>query len=575
MSNSYDKTKQEADSVDEKIKTLIREKKSFIVEAAAGSGKTYSLNSIVGWLEREKPLDLRLPGKKIACITFTNVAVDVMRSRLLPESNVEPCTIHSFCWNLIKPFQNYMISHIKDVISRKKYDYSSLRVNEIVYDDGVRHFDKETGILYLYHDDVIQYFSKLLETKKFRRIMTSLYPIILIDEYQDSNSTIMNKMIKCFFENESKPSPVFGLFGDSWQCIYSGLNAVGEIKDARFEIIHKRTNFRSESNIVKMLNRIRPNGNQLCAKEDDDSKGNVFYINCSGAQYARYDEGAQKGDLTSEALNEVLETLANKIEIITAKKPKVLMITHKVISKKLGFQKLIDNLGADVFRDYKDPFFEYCRSTIEPLYKALSNNNIPRLADVLGAGRVMIRTKRDKNNWKSILNSLESLRKGTLADVLNYCLNDETGLIPKSDEVESILGEYKINNNFDYSGNRSVKDVLSIQYEEFLSAFEYVDSETIFSTEHSSKGEEFENVVFVINKGWNLYQYHKYVPFNQDRDDAAYIRNRNLFYVCASRAIKNMYFLLTYDGGEEFDKYLRYLSDGNCYELNDYLEDNN
>ncbi len=574
MSNKTDsfiETKRQADLVDKRIRELILERKHFIVEAGAGSGKTYSLNEVVGWLEKERPIGLNLPRKKIACITYTNVAVDVMRSRLSPDSNVEPCTIHSFCWKLIKPFQSYMIGHIKDAIHSKKADYSSFNVEGIDYDLGVRHYDRDSRILSLYHDDVIVYFSLLLEEKKFRRIMASIYPVILIDEYQDSDKRIMNKMIELFLDGKSKPAPIFGLFGDSWQCIYSGLNGVGEIKNAGFVVVHKDTNFRSERNIVKMLNKLRPDNPQSCSKEDEADKGNVYFIHCDGSQYDRYVEGQKKDDLTSEELQRILNQLIQKIESMTQRKPKVLMITHNVISRNLGFAKLFDELGAETLRDQPDPFFEYCRRTVEPIYKALADNDASRLADVLGSNRVIVRTKKDKLNWKAIYSSLQNLREGNLRGIIEYCLENEFGLIPRSDDVEDIMVEFKKNDEAEYR-DKKVKDVLSIPYHEFLSAFEYIDSESIFSTEHGSKGDEFENVIFVINKGWNQYQYHKYAPFNKKDDNPSFIRNRNLFYVCSSRAIKNMFFLLTYDGGHQFNDYLRYLADGNDREFKEFID---
>ena len=39
---------------------------------------------------------------------------------------------------------------------------------------------------YLYHDDVLKLFCMLLDNAKFRHIFADKYPLILIDEYQDS-----------------------------------------------------------------------------------------------------------------------------------------------------------------------------------------------------------------------------------------------------------------------------------------------------------------------------------------------------------------------------------------------------
>ena len=68
----------------------------------------------------------------------------------------------------------------------------------------------------------------------------------------------------------------------------------------------------------------------------------------------------------------------------------------------------------------------------------------------------------------------------------------------------------------------------------------------MFSTEHGVKGEEYDNVVFVIGKGWNVYQFETYAPMITGHSQipvdkqASYERNRNLFYVCCSRPKKKI-----------------------------------
>ena len=54
---------------------------SFIVEAGAGSGKTYSLLKVIDWLEQNKCQEFRRKKKNIACITYTNAAVNVILER--------------------------------------------------------------------------------------------------------------------------------------------------------------------------------------------------------------------------------------------------------------------------------------------------------------------------------------------------------------------------------------------------------------------------------------------------------------------------------------------------------------
>lgn len=51
---NYKIAKAEADKVDEIIIDTIKEGVSFRVEAGAGSGKTYSLNRVIEWIQANK-----------------------------------------------------------------------------------------------------------------------------------------------------------------------------------------------------------------------------------------------------------------------------------------------------------------------------------------------------------------------------------------------------------------------------------------------------------------------------------------------------------------------------------------
>ena len=107
---------------------------------------------------------------------------------------------------------------------------------------------------YLYHNDVLHLFCKLLDNSKFRRIFAGKYPLILIDEYQDSNKKIVDKFIEYFISKNKGPQ--FGFFGDAWQTIYQSNDACGKIEHRNIKEIKKNTNFRCAPNIVYFLNKI-------------------------------------------------------------------------------------------------------------------------------------------------------------------------------------------------------------------------------------------------------------------------------------------------------------------------------
>ena len=232
--------KQKADLIDKNIIDTFVEGKNFKVEAGAGSGKTYSLMKVLKWIQNNKLNEYVRKGQKIACITYTNAAVNVICERLGNENNIVPCTIHSFVWSVVKNFQKEIC---KIVIDNKFYpDDLNLEINpinKVEYTLGVKYYDN--GILYLFHNDVINLFTILLDREKFRNILASQYPVILIDEYQDANDEIVKKFIEYFIEKETGIQ--FGFFGDSWQTIYKNNKAIGEINNTKIVSINKRLKF--------------------------------------------------------------------------------------------------------------------------------------------------------------------------------------------------------------------------------------------------------------------------------------------------------------------------------------------
>ena len=96
---NYNLAKAEADKVDEQIIAALQNGNSFRVEAGAGSGKTYSLNKVIEWIQENKWAEYRRKKQTVICITYTNAAVDVLAERLSKDSFILPSTIHSFAWN--------------------------------------------------------------------------------------------------------------------------------------------------------------------------------------------------------------------------------------------------------------------------------------------------------------------------------------------------------------------------------------------------------------------------------------------------------------------------------------------
>lgn len=75
--------------------------KSFRFNAGAGAGKTYALIETLKYVTRNKIAATNSP-QKVACITYTNVAVNEIKNRLGNSDKVHVSTIHEMLWDIIK-----------------------------------------------------------------------------------------------------------------------------------------------------------------------------------------------------------------------------------------------------------------------------------------------------------------------------------------------------------------------------------------------------------------------------------------------------------------------------------------
>ena len=79
--------------------------------------------------------------------------------------------------------------------------------------------------------------------------------------------------------------------------------------------------------------------------------------------------------------------------------------------------------------------------------------------------------------------------------------------------------------------------------------------------DHGVKGEEYDNVLFVMGRGWNLYKFEDTLYKDENtlhgKELEAYTRNRNLFYVCCSRPRKRLAILITVEINTQFEEYLQ------------------
>ncbi len=567
---NYQIAKEESDKIDALIIDTLQQGCNFRVEAGAGSGKTYSLNKVIEWIQANKLSEYRRNKQNVVCITYTNAAVDVIAERLASDSFILPSTIHAFAWNTIKQYQSTLINIIKEDKNLQPTEGDFFEVTKVQYTLGHRY--KENGVQYLYHDDVITLFTIFLDNAKFRRVFSDKYPLILIDEYQDSFKPIIDRFVEYFIDKAIGPQ--FGFFGDAWQTIYQSNKACGLIDHKNIIEIKKGANFRSAPKIVDLLNTIRPDLPQLSAV--NDFNGEVIAITCDDYTGARRTDRNFKGDLPADELKTRLARLTEYIKkdcISQGESLKVLMITHKVLAAQQGYDKLLDILENGI-RDKQDVFLTFFMERIEPIYKALETSNMQLLFDTLGIRRYPITKKNDKEKWGILKSHLKKARSQKSIDVVRVAI--ESKLVPIPQNILAYYELYSNAPNMLYS-NTTIQNFLNLEYAQFLAVIDFLYPEAEFSTEHGVKGKEYDNVVFVISKGWNQYQFEIYAPMiiNGVPADKAlsYQRNRNLFYVCCSRPKKRLYFFISVPIDDTFRNFLKELvGEINIYTYGQYVK---
>ena len=569
---NYDLAKAEADKVDEQIVETLKSGRSFRVEAGAGSGKTYSLNRAIEWIQANKWSDYSRKKQNVVCITYTNAAVDVIAERLAKDSFILPSTIHSFAWNAIKQYQSVLIDAVTTNPDFLPDEGDFNKVTEVAYTLGHRY--KENGIQYLYHDDVLKLFCLLLDNAKFRRVFADKYPLILIDEYQDSYKPTIDRFVDYFIAKGIGPQ--FGFFGDAWQTIYQSNKACGAIEHDNIDVIKKSSNFRSSPRIVQLLNDIRPDLPQKSAIDGFD--GEVVVITCEDYNGARRTDRNFKGELPPEVLKSRLDEIEAKIKQDTPNDEslKILMITHKVLATQQGYEQLLDVLG-DGLRNKEDPFLLFFMNTVEPIYKALCTSNTQLLFDTLDIKRYPIIKKSEKVKWQELREQLVEARAQKAINVLELVY--QTGLIPIPPKLDGYYRLYRDAPETIYIAEVTIRSFLELEYTQFLAAIDFLYPEAVFSTEHGVKGEEYDNVVFVVSKGWNQYQFETYAPMITGHSpvpkgkEASFERNRNLFYVCCSRSKKRLFLFVTVPVEPIFKAFLTDLiGEDNIYTYSQFLK---
>mgnify|MGYP000455927675 FL=1 len=143
--------------------------------------------------------------------------------------------------------------------------------------DSVRKFSynpngENSGYDSLDHADVIKMGSEFIKCKAtMQQILISKFPILLIDESQDTKKELVDALLDVYAKNKDKI--IIGMFGDTMQKIYldGKENLEDSIPDSWIKPV-KVMNHRSARRIVQLANSIRRCVDDKEQRERTDAK---------------------------------------------------------------------------------------------------------------------------------------------------------------------------------------------------------------------------------------------------------------------------------------------------------------
>lgn len=525
--------------------------KSFRLEAGAGAGKTYSLVTALKNLIADRGEELMHAGQRVACITYTEVARNEIAQEIEEHPAILVNTIHGFGWGFLSRFQKQLREMVAMQESRQDAIDEAGGIHNQVVEYSLGFFTIDDKRITLHHDDVPRFLAELLSNAKFQRIFKSLYPILFIDEYQDTDPLVMSAVSENFFATGT--GPIVGLFGDHWQTIYRKDYQLTDFPNV--DGIDKRSNFRSAPVIVNVLNQLRPELKQEV--HDEAAKGEARFFHCNDFSGDRIDSRNGKQELPQEVSAQFIEKLKADLQEdgwdFDPARTKILMLTHSAIAAERGYP----NLAAifehkEAFSKKEDVTIAFLADTVEPVCKAYSAGNFGEMFRLLG-GVPTIRKSSDKSEWRTQMDRLLALREtGTIGEVIDFMKSTKRPRLAdrvagREEEIAQLGPEETEEESSSLKRHRQLRRVA---YKELVSLAEFINGFTPLATQHSVKGAEFENVLVILSGGWSHYNWPKFLELLHagnvaPKDLGGFMRARNLFYVAVSRPKKRLAVLAT------------------------------
>ena len=574
--------------------------KSFFLFAGAGSGKTRSLVEALKRFRKNNIVRLKKKGQKIAVITYTNAACDEIKSRLEFDLAFHVSTIHSFAWDMINPYTHDIriwlaanlkaeIDDLNDKQSRargtttktykdraRKIELKNNRLNllpsikKFTYNPNGDNLEKES----LNHEEVIQITAHFIQHKPLMQsILIRKYPIILIDESQDTKK----ELVDAFFDVQEKQPGVItlGLFGDTMQRIYAdGKIDLGQNIPDTWAKPAKIINYRCPKRVITLINKIRSDADDQTQEpyKDNDGCVRLFIVGVSNP--------VSKTNIESEIASKMAELTNDQLWKDTSQASvKILTLEHHMAANRGGFSDFFDPLysvnklktglldgklsGVPLFAKQVLPLVKAKQTGDEFTVSRIMRENSPIIKkDVLKkAAKSLEEITKAKNAVNALYSLWSSGADPSLSEVLKEVFNSGIFLIPDTlIPIANRLNEDKegaAERHTDEPENDPVIEAwdtaLQCKFSQFEEYVRYISDESRFGTHQGIKGLQFPRVMVILDddeaRGF-MFSYDKLFgavePTATDLKnveqgkETSIDRTRRLFYVTCSRAEESL-----------------------------------
>lgn len=529
MVNNIDK------HVDEQLNNCVQNRTSFFLFAGAGSGKTHSLVQLLKETRKIWGEILMSQGRHVAVITYTNAATNEIINRCEYSPLFHVSTIHSFVWDVIKPYQEdiryWYIKNNKDKLDELEIKHASSRstttktyisdtdkikkiqkkiekapsIKQFIYNPNGNNLEYNS----LNHSDVITISSQMiLNNEMLQKIIAQQYPFLFIDESQDTKK----ELIDAFFKIQEKYSSIFtlGLLGDQKQRIYmDGKENLANIIPQDWELPEKHMNYRCSKRIVTLANKI---GLRIDEKAEQEAR-NDAPEGCVRLFVVNMTEGQDKELIEKN----IREQMGHFTEDSSWKDPvndvKVLTLEHLMAAKRLGFSSLYEILSKvkkysmDLLQG-KQPEIELFTKRIFPIVDSAKENGTEALSILKKYSPLLSRESRDDaygdlKKCKDAVCRLTELidTDASIRDVVS--LLKETQLLTFSDVILNALNLsiHEIEENEDDADEELMAwgRLMELPISEMRMFDNYLTQKTNYDTHQGVKGLEFDRVMVIID----------------------------------------------------------------------------